>query len=215
MSKERKRNKQIDPDFVICPCCGKQRDIQKQTRLLAIQQAFSDNFYFYGSWAVLDASAGLIQWACNSCLEDGAALEGKLEKQTFLDHRPYLAYIDRDYVCEDCHNPFIFRAREQQYWYEELKFWVQSYPKQCPECRWKRRAKQKVVQDLQNALSHLDPKDPKQLLQIASLYAQAEYGEKAQEYLARARNRARRKGVFEVLQGSIEALQRQIEGLRG
>jgi hypothetical protein len=45
--------------------------------------------------------------------------EGKPEKQTFVDYQPHLAYSNRTYICEDCHNSCIFRAQEQQYWYEE------------------------------------------------------------------------------------------------
>jgi hypothetical protein len=59
--------------------------------------------------------------------------------QKFCDHPPYLAYFDVPLRCEDCGSTFVFEAKEQQFWYEELKFWVQSRPKQCAACRKLRR----------------------------------------------------------------------------
>ncbi|WP_420841919.1 zinc-ribbon domain containing protein [Fimbriiglobus ruber] len=52
-------------------------------------------------------------------------------------------------TCEDCKQPFVFTASEQQFWYETLKFWVQSHPKQCISCRRVRRAKRSTARDEQ------------------------------------------------------------------
>jgi len=205
------QQKKRDLDFIRCPCCGKRRKIQTQTRLVAIQQAFSNNWLCHGDWAVRFAKARSIRWACNDCLQSGAAIEGRPEKQTFVDFEPYLAYIDRLFTCEDCHCSFVFSAQEQQYWYEELKFWVQSHPKQCPECRRKRRAKRQAMQDIQKELSQLDPEDPQQLLRLASLYLQVENSPKAQEYVAKASKRARDRGESELFAEQIAILQSQIK----
>lgn len=44
-------------------------------------------------------------------------------------------YIDHLLRCRDCLRPFVFFAREQQYWYEELKFSIWSRPIRCAGCR--------------------------------------------------------------------------------
>ena len=48
-------------------------------------------------------------------------------------------YVDAETICTDCSEPFIFSASEQKFWYEDLHFWVESFPKQCPPCRKTRR----------------------------------------------------------------------------
>lgn len=75
------------------------------------------------------------QWACDHCIDNNIAIEAKIEKQTFCNNPPYLAYVDIDKICQTCDSKFKFTKEEQKYWYEELKFWVQSTPKNCKECR--------------------------------------------------------------------------------
>jgi hypothetical protein len=38
-------------------------------------------------------------------------------------------------VCRTCARPFIFFAREQQYWYEDLHFYIDTDCVHCPACR--------------------------------------------------------------------------------
>ena len=35
----------------------------------------------------------------------------------------------------------MFKASEQRFWYEELRFWIDSLPKCCPKCRQSQRAR--------------------------------------------------------------------------
>ena len=44
-------------------------------------------------------------------------------------------YVDVLKSCRDCNRPFIFFAREQQYWYEELGFSIGADCVRCPQCR--------------------------------------------------------------------------------
>ena len=37
--------------------------------------------------------------------------------------------------CASCEIEFKWPAEEQQFWFEELKFWIDSRPKNCIECR--------------------------------------------------------------------------------
>ena len=50
-------------------------------------------------------------------------------------------YVDAIFRCADCGTEFHFPASEQQFWYEELKFYVDSLPRRCPGCRKKERAR--------------------------------------------------------------------------
>lgn len=53
---------------------------------------------------------------------------------------PRQLYVDIAEQCVDCHRPFIFFAKEQQYWFEQLKFWIDAHAIKCFECRKKTRA---------------------------------------------------------------------------
>lgn len=44
-------------------------------------------------------------------------------------------YVDMLLVCWTCKRPFVFYAREQQFWYEELHFYIDTACQRCPECR--------------------------------------------------------------------------------
>lgn len=44
-------------------------------------------------------------------------------------------YFDVKRVCRECERPFIFFAREQKHWYEELGFGLDSDCASCPPCR--------------------------------------------------------------------------------
>lgn len=49
--------------------------------------------------------------------------------------RPRLCYVDILKTCHKCERQFLFFAREQRHWYEELGFWVDADCVHCPECR--------------------------------------------------------------------------------
>jgi hypothetical protein len=44
-------------------------------------------------------------------------------------------YVDTLRDCWMCKRPFLFFAREQQYWYETLRFRVEAGCNECVECR--------------------------------------------------------------------------------
>jgi hypothetical protein len=50
-------------------------------------------------------------------------------------------YVDATFACSDCGREFGFSAEEQRYWFEELRFYVDSQATRCPACRKQRRAK--------------------------------------------------------------------------
>jgi hypothetical protein len=128
-----------------CPCCKKTVSVNGTTLLQQEDDLRAKNLDPWwssrGAWAVEAANSGRLQWACKWCLQEGRALRGDPGKQQFCDYPPYFAYYDIDLPCTDCGETFVFSGKEQQYWYEHLKFWVQSRPKQCVDCRRKRRQK--------------------------------------------------------------------------
>ena len=48
-------------------------------------------------------------------------------------------YIDARFRCAKCGEDFLWSAREQQTWFETYRFWVDSLPTLCRDCRAKRR----------------------------------------------------------------------------
>jgi len=162
--------------------------------LLALEQQVRDHnadpWRRPPGWSVEEARKGRLQWACAYCVEQGRALIARPWIQTFCDALPYFAYYDRTLTCTDCQTSFVFSAREQQYWYETLMFWVQSRPKQCPACRRKRRQDKQAQAELKTALDQLNADDADQLLHVADLYARLGRLAKARAFFGRARKRA-------------------------
>jgi len=48
-------------------------------------------------------------------------------------------YIDARFRCADCGCDFLWPAAEQRIWFEIYRFWVDSQPRRCCDCRAKHR----------------------------------------------------------------------------
>ncbi|MFO7692294.1 MAG: zinc-ribbon domain containing protein [Vicinamibacterales bacterium] len=101
---------------------------------------------------------------------------------------PQKAFFDVTLTCEDCQSDFRFTASEQKFWYEDLKFFEESRPKQCRRCRPIRRRTGALTAELGQALKALASKDPALLTRIADIYIELGDIEKASLYLRRAKN---------------------------
>jgi hypothetical protein len=75
-------------------------------------------------------------------------------KQNYSDF-PKSEYLDVLCQCRDCRRWFIFFAKEQQYWFEELRFYIDSICVHCSECRSKRRQYHREEQEF--ASLHREP----------------------------------------------------------
>ena len=64
------------------------------------------------------------------------------EKQNYAIY-PRRYYVDVQRICRTCHRPFIFFAREQRYWFETLRFFVDADCVLCPDCRRESRSVQR------------------------------------------------------------------------
>ena len=58
---------------------------------------------------------------------------------------PRAYYVDVQRQCRMCNRPFIFFAREQCYWYETLRFFVDADCVHCPACRRESRTSQRRI----------------------------------------------------------------------
>jgi hypothetical protein len=58
---------------------------------------------------------------------------------------PRRYYVDVQRQCRMCDRPFIFFAREQRYWYETLRFFVDADCVHCPDCRRESRTSQRRI----------------------------------------------------------------------
>ncbi|MFY8325845.1 zinc-ribbon domain containing protein [Pseudoalteromonas sp. ZZD1] len=67
------------------------------------------------------------------------AIPAATKKQSYSVY-PRKLYVDIQEQCVDCHRTFIFFAIEQQYWFEQLKFWIDAHAIKCCECRNKTRS---------------------------------------------------------------------------
>lgn len=67
-----------------------------------------------------------------------SAIPADTSRQNFSTF-PRGYYVDLLKICRDCNRKFIFFAREQQYWFEELKLYVDVDCVRCSECRKKNR----------------------------------------------------------------------------
>lgn len=48
-------------------------------------------------------------------------------------------YLDAWFTCGDCRREFVWSAREQQFWFETLRFYVDTQATRCRACRSRRR----------------------------------------------------------------------------
>jgi len=98
-----------------------------------------------------------------------SAVRANITKQHF-SVCPRHWYMDATFQCEECHREFLFSVQEQQFWYEERRFWIDSQPRKCAPCRKQDRRKKNLKQqydiDLAEALSSKDLKAKKAIIAI-------------------------------------------------
>ncbi len=151
---------QISRVLLTCPCCQQKRDAIKETPLTKLEdQTRSEKplWWMEAGWSIEYAAKDKLRCACSACLKKGRALDAHPWAQNFVIGEPYFAFYDAHEHCVDCKQPFVFSAKEQQFWYEELQFLVQVWPKCCLDCRYKRRERKRE----QKAQMEASPKKKK------------------------------------------------------
>lgn len=84
------------------------------------------------------------------------ALIAETEKQNFAIY-PRKYYVDVLRSCHTCHRPFIFFAKEQRYWFETLRFFVDADCVHCPDCRRESRAVQRRLRRYSDLFAKSEP----------------------------------------------------------
>lgn len=85
--------------------------------------------------------AGLFKNAPRKSRIPGTAIKADLTRQVPATV-PVTHYFNVERICADCKEPFIFYAREQKHWYEELGFPLEAQAIRCARCR---KAAQKIA----------------------------------------------------------------------
>ena len=84
------------------------------------------------------------------------ALPANPDNQNFAVF-PRRYYVDVLRTCRSCHRPFIFFAREQRYWYETLRFFVDADCVLCPVCRRESRSTQRRLRRYSDLFAKTSP----------------------------------------------------------
>ena len=164
---------------LICPVC--KGDIYDSN----LKKTIGRKVELWGKVSILERSDlkhGRYQWACDDCLTSGKALIATPERQLYLDSPPYLAYFDLRKVCKKCNEEYTFKEEEQIYWYEDLRFWVQSTPKHCNRCRREVRERKNLLNELSALLKERDKLNRKDLQRLSEIYSALNHPDKAKYY---------------------------------
>jgi tetratricopeptide (TPR) repeat protein len=99
------------------------------------------------------------------------AVPGDPFKQVFCPaHQiPKYFYLDEGRACVQCGNDFVFTANEQRFWYETLKFNIDTVAIRCTRCRRGRRQQRAVNAQVAAARAAvaLTPESPTGYLDLA------------------------------------------------
>ena len=95
---------------------------------------------------------------------------------------PNFAYYDHHKVCEQCQTDFVFSKEEQQHWYEDLKFYLGSYPKHCTPCRKQLRDAKARNTELGELLARRDDLSAAELDRVSELYRMRDIVDKATHF---------------------------------
>ena len=123
------------------------------------------------------------------------AVRGDAEKQVFCagHHVPKYFFTDEERTCVQCGRPFTFRATEQKYWYETLKFNFSSVPIRCVGCRRQRRSEHALREQIARAKAQAQASASDPAAHLAVARAIVEYHERTgQGALSEAISGARR-----------------------
>ena len=169
----------VKKERLTCPSCKGYIYDSNLTRTL------DRKVWLWGTIRILereDLKHGRFQWACDDCLSSEKALIGNPEAQLYCDFDPYLAYVDQDKVCEKCRDDYVFRKEEQKYWYETLRFWVQSKPKHCPKCRLDVSEEKKLNNELSTLLKAKEKLTIQDMERLSEIYEEINKPDKSKYY---------------------------------
>lgn len=118
-----------------------------------------DNQDYFGEKAPKNMPEHLFPYVSDQEFE--TAEKANISNQNF-SVCPRYWYVKSWIRCSKCGVEFTFEIAEQRYWYEELKFWVDSFPDGCLSCRRRLRG-------IKSARKIFDEEGKAALLKKASL----------------------------------------------
>ncbi|WP_345057612.1 zinc-ribbon domain containing protein [Hymenobacter glaciei] len=197
-----------------CPCCGEVRGpAEHQAFLKQVAKEVPEKTYITRRGILLgnvywcDARKGLVDWACDECLQNGRALSAQPVKQLFCDIAPHFAYFDKAGVCRECGVAFTFSKGEQQHWYEHLRFWVQAEKVRCEACQQHKKRRDHFSQ----LMAANDYSNQEAVQEIIAYYLEEKEFNKAKQFLAAGkRNCGEGSSNFAVLDGLLTTV-RQLQ----
>jgi len=182
-------------NLATCTCCNTPRHrTEAQTAISQLRKLFprkpahkeESDAEIFGYF-----SADHYRWACNPCLTSDRAIKADTSKQNFRGN-PRFAYWGTEHTCTNCQQSFLFRKTEQQFWYENLQFFIDAEPVACPECRKTIRHQKNENQELSDLLrsGEKDLSEAK-LERIIAIYRQWKMEEKAKYFSGILKRRKR------------------------
>jgi hypothetical protein len=179
----------------VCPCCEEKKGKSVTTAITRVieslfknQKVWFELFLGINRDVAFNNFTSSNKWACDSCIDLGFAIEATIEEQLFCDYIPFASYYDKKQICHTCKCTFVFSKEEQVYWFETLKFWVQSEVINCKDCRKKKRERKARISDAQTKISLLLPilnvTDENQLKDLIQLYRETESTKQIRKYSA-------------------------------
>lgn len=176
-----------------CPCC---RQAKKHDDLTTVLQKIEGLFNANTVWCQLFLGKNISKakqnflftdkWACDMCIDKQQALLAEPSNQMYCDYLPFLAYFDKTHTCTTCSKKYVYTKKEQMFWYEELKFWVQAEAVNCKNCRAIKRDRKDRIREaqirLQALLPMLDKSNVEQLTEIIECYKLTESHKRVEEY---------------------------------
>lgn len=131
-------------------------------------------------------------WACNDCIAEKRAMQPNYDKQNYGMGGPIITYITYDLLCTTCQQPYQFTCQEQQFWYEELGFIIDSFPKNCLSCRTIRQQKRARNQRLAMLLKkNINELTVAELEELQAIYLELGNQQKANRYKNLLKKRAK------------------------
>lgn len=111
------------------------------------------------------------------------AVRGNVRNQACCPacHVPKYFYLDEQHICIQCGRSFTFRAVEQKYWYETLKFHFSSVPVRCLACRRLRRSEHALREQIARAKAHVRDAGSDPAAYLALARALVEYHERTDQ----------------------------------
>ncbi len=177
-----------DKTYLICPCCKKAKHNTEVRTMSKLLKKLSNPKKEHGYIPIIsNFHSNNIEddgWACDECLDRVWTEPADPYAQLFLDHPPYFFYYDSKRKCEKCEAEYIFSISEKRFWYEELKFWVQSKPKHCIPCRKEVRQQKQDNKRLSELLEGFDKLTIIELEEIIQIYSRMNKEEKVKYYHA-------------------------------